>query len=220
MNRSIKLQTLLFWAAIIVAVLFFVDSCKRNFMGGLFGSSTDTISVKTDTVWMIAQGDTVYVPEVRTITNTNTIYKPLYKTDTLETIEVLPADTAAIISRFYQKAFYSDTVSNTDSVLRRYGYVLVNDSVHQNRITYRRVITNLKIPEVTNTVTLQKNKIVIYVGASVMGTPTAPLYAVGGDLSMKSRNGKIYSVGAMSTKTGEMYYKAELKAPIRLRRNK
>lgn len=189
-------------------------------MGGLFGGRTDTISVKTDTVWIAIQGDTVYVPQLQTITRHNTVYKPYYRTDTLETFEVLPADTAAIIARFYQTAFYSDTISSKDTTLRKYGYVIVNDSVHQNRITNRRLITNLKIPEVTNTVTLVKNKPVLYMGATVMGTPTAPLYAVGGDLSLKSVNGKIYTVGAMSTKTGAMYYVAGIKVPVRIRKSK
>ena len=221
MNKQISIRTLLFYLAVIVAVLFFVDSCKRNFLGGLFGGAkTDTISVKSDTVWMVAQGDTVYVPKITTVTNTHTIYKPFYRTDTLEISEVLPTDTAAILARFYDKAFYSDTVSNGDTVLRKYGYVVVNDSVHQNRITNRRLITNLKIPEVTNTVTLQRNKFVLYAGATVMGTPTSPLYAVGGDLSIKSVNGKMYSVGAVSTKTGEIYYLAGMKVPIRLRKQK
>jgi len=220
MNRQISIRTLIFYAAIAVAILFFIDSCKRNFLGGLFGSKTDTLKVKTDTVWVAIQGDTVYVPEVQTVTHTNTFYKPIYRTDTLEISEVLPADTAAILSRFYQTAYYSDTISKRDTGLSKYGYIVVADSVSQNRITSRRLISNLKIPEVTNTITIQKNKIVLYAGVSAMGTLATPLYALGGDLSLKSRNGKIYTVGALTTKEGDMYYVAGFKVPIRLRKQK
>ena len=178
------------------------------------------MKVKTDTVWVAIQGDTVYVPEVQTVTHTNTFYKPIYRTDTLEISEVLPADTAAILSRFYQTAYYSDTISKRDTGLSKYGYIVVADSVSQNRITSRRLISNLKIPEVTNTITIQKNKIVLYAGVSAMGTLATPLYALGGDLSLKSRNGKIYTVGALTTKEGDMYYVAGFKVPIRLRKQK
>ncbi len=222
MNKQISIRTLIFWAAIIGFVLFFIDSCKRNFRGGFLGSKTDTLSVRSDTVWAITESDTVYVPKPFTITNTrtNTVYKPFYRTDTLEISEVLPTDTAAILARFYQKAFYQDTVSKKDTTLRKYGFVIVADSIHQNRITSRRVITSLKIPEVTNTITLVKSKPVVYMGATVMGTPASPVYAIGGDLSLKSVNGKMYSIGAMSTKQGAMYYTGSLRVPIRLRKNR
>lgn len=216
---NISIRSIIFWLAIVLAILFFIDSCKRNFLGGIFGGGkTDTLRIVRDTVWVAVQGDTVYIPTPYSVTNT--IYKPLYKTDTLEITEVLPTDTAAIIARYYQKAFYSDTISKSDTALRKYGYIVVNDSVHQNRITSRRVITDLKIPEVTNTVTLVKNRFVVYAGVDAMGTITSPLYAVGGSLSIKAVNGKMYSVSALSTKNGQIYYLASYKAPIRLKRNK
>lgn len=210
MNKTISIRTLIFWAAIAVAVIMFVRQCK-----GFFAPKTEVI--KSDTVWIVAKSDTVYQPVPFTITNTrtNTVYKPFYRTDTLEISEVLPADTPAIIARFYQKAFYSDTVSRNDTTLRKYGTVVVNDTVYQNRITSRRVLTNLKIPEVTNTVV--RNRRVVYFDVNVVGTPSEPLYAVGGGFSMKNLNDRIYSVGAFSNKEGQVYYIAGFKIPIRLR---
>lgn len=197
---------LLFWL-----FCFFFKSCGSGIMG-IFRSRTDTLSNRTDTVWVLTQGDTIYKPIPVTVTNT--IYKPLYRTDTLESFEVLPADTVAILNRFYQKAFYSDTQSVS------YGKIIIQDTVYQNRISSRHLMTDFRVPEVTNTVTLVKTKNVVYLGVQAVGSLTSPLYAVGGDISLKSINGKIYSVGAFTTKNGEVFYQAGYKIPIRLTKKK
>jgi hypothetical protein len=212
MNKTAPLKYFIFGGIIALALLLFLKSCKGNF-GGLFGGGkADTISIKHDTIWAITQGDTVYQPKPFSITNTNTIYRTIYKTDTLESTEVLPADTAAIVERFYQKVFYSDTQTN------KYGKIVIDDTVYKNRIASRRVITDFKVPEVTNTVTLKQKRNVVYVGASAIGTIKTPLYAVGGDLSLKTKTDRMYTVGAYTTISGQVYYSAGYKVPIRFKR--
>jgi len=212
MNKRISIRDLIFWAAIVIAVILLFRSCKGT-LGGLFGGGkSDTISIKHDTVWAITQGDTVYQPQPFSVTNTHTIYRTIYKTDTLETTEVLPTDTAAIVERFYQKVFYSDTQTN------KYGKIVIDDTVYKNRIASRRVITDFKVPEVTNTVTLKQKRNVVYIGASALGTVTTPLYAVGGDLSLKTKTDRMYTVGAYTTISGQVYYSAGYKVPIRFKR--
>lgn len=215
MNKSISInlniRSLIFWAAVIVAIILLLDKCRGSIFGGIFGSKTDTLSVKVDTVWVIERGDTMYIPVPQKITNT--IYKPLYKTDTLEITEVLPTDTAAILARFYQKVFYSDTQSIAD-----YGKLIISDTVYRNRIVSRRLQTDFRIPNTNTTVTVEKKRNVVYMGANLVGTPINPIYAVGGDLSLKTKDDKIYSVGAFSTKSGAIYYQAGFRAPIRLRK--
>lgn len=216
MDKSIKIRDIVFWGIVIAFALSFIKSCKGNFLGGLFsGKRTDTLSVRSDTVWAIYQGDTTYIPITHTVTNT--IHKTVYRTDTLESFEILPTDTAAILERFYQKVAYSDSLEKRDTSIKKFGSIVVYDSVHGNRIISRRLVTNLKIPEVTNTVTVERKRNVVYIGATMIGTPTNPLYAAGGELSLKSKvNDKIYSIGAFTTKAGEIYYQAGLKVPIRL----
>lgn len=211
MGKKISIKDILFTAAVVLLIIMFIKSCDgiKGFFGG---GKSDTIRVKSDTVWMVTQGDTTYVPKPYTVTNT--INRVIYKTDTLESIEVLPTDTAAIIERFYQKVFYTDTQTI------KYGKVIIDDSVYRNRITSRRVITDIKVPEVTNTVTLREKRNVVYAGASVLSTLDAPLTAIGGDLSLKNKADKMYSIGAYATKEGKMYYSFGFKAPIRLIKRK
>ena len=211
MDKTISIRSLAFWGLLILVVLLLLKNCTNTLFNGFFGSKTDTISVKTDTVWVIERGDTMYIPIPQKVTNT--IYTPLYKTDTLEITEVLPADTAAILNRFYQKVFYSDTQSITD-----YGKIIIQDTVYRNRITARRLQTDFRIPNTNTTVTIERKRNVVYMGANVVGTPLAPLYAIGGDLSIKAKDDRIYTVGAFTTKNGTIYYQAGFKAPIRLRK--
>ena len=81
---------MIFWFAIIVVIVLLVRSCGNRF-GGIFGGKTDTVRVVSDTVVYYTVTDTAYIPQVTKITNT--IYKPVYRTDTLEITEVLPTDT-------------------------------------------------------------------------------------------------------------------------------
>lgn len=214
---TIDFKAVAFWAMAIAFVIMFFRSCGGNFLGGLFGKKrADTISIRRDTVWAVVQGDTVYKPMPYSVTNT--VYKTIYRTDTLESFEVRidPADTAAILARHFEKVFYSDTLNRRDTGLNKYGKVIVNDTIHGNRITSRRLVTDLRIPEVTNTITLNQKRNVVYFDVNVLSSQNTPLVAIGGGLSLKSKNDKIYSAGAMTTKDGTMYYTAGMKIPIRL----
>lgn len=211
MNRKLTVRDLIFWFAIIAVIILLARTCTPKF-GGLFGSKTDTIRVVRDTVITINTTDTQYIPQVTTLTNT--IYKPYYKTDTLETLEVRiePADTAAIVARFNERAFYSD------KQLVNGGSITIEDSLYQNRITNRRLITNIPTTTITNTITLKENRNVVYAGLGAIGNEKN--LSVGGDLSLKTRNDNMYSVGAFITKTGDLQYQFMYKVPIRLKKRK
>jgi len=155
MNKQITIKDLIFWFAIIAVIVLLVRSCG-NRLGGIFGSKTDTVNVTRDTAIFYTVTDTQYIPQVTKITNT--IYKPVYRTDTLEITEVLPTDTLAILARYNEKAFYSD------KQLVNGGSITIEDSLYQNRITSRRLIANIPSTTITNTITLKENRNVVYAG--------------------------------------------------------
>lgn len=207
MNHRLPIPYRIIWTAIIaVVIFFFVRSCKCN-------HGEATTSVRVDTVWAVIKGDTVYQPKPYTIT----VQIPgkeivVTKTDTLETFETIPTDTAKILERYYQKVFYSDTLHN------QYGKIVVDDSVTTNRITSRKVTTDLKIPEVTKTITITQKRNVVYIGANVLSSLESPVVALGGDLTFKNKSDRQFSIGAFATKEGKMYYSFGYKAPIRLKK--
>lgn len=205
----------IFWIAAIVILFFFLRSCGQGL--GIFKSKprlNDTISVKIDTQYVEIKVDTLYVPEI--IGVTNTIYQPKYIHDTVETLEVRidPADTAAILARFYERVAYED-IQPIQKDTFFYGTVTIRDSVSENRIFSRRFITNLQIPEKTTTITLRDRRTVGYIGFSAIGNPNTPLYSVGADFSLKLKNDKIYGLGVQYTKDRVVYYQGQFKLPIR-----
>ncbi len=167
----------------LVILLFLTFSCGKGGVKGFFCGGSDTLSVKVDTITVIEKADTVYVPKI--IGVINTIYKPVYKTDTLESFEVMiePADTAAILNRYYQQVYYSDT----QRILQ--GTVIINDTVMENRIRSRGLVTDLKVQTIKETVTITAPKrVVVSYGFNYMARVNDPFYAGGISLGLKGKN--------------------------------
>ena len=207
-----KINQNIIWAVIgVLVLLLFVTNCGKG-GGKFFGcNKADTIKVKIDTIVNHYHIDTVYVPEI--IGVTNTVYTPIYKTDTLETFEYITknVDTAEILKRFYQKNYYSDTLS----LVR--GKIVIQDTVTRNMITYRRLQSFGTDTMIVKAVTLQQPKrIALYFGASVIGSRKDPFHMAGIDLSLKGKNDKMYSIGANVDRGGTLYGEFGLRIPVRL----
>lgn len=209
-----KWRERIFYLAIIVAVILLFRACERGCQILGFGKSkSDTISVKIDTVFIHLKGDTTYVPKLVGVNNTIHVTKTLHDTLTEYEVRIDPADTQAILQRFYQKAFYEDVVPIKD-----YGTITVSDTVTQNRIVSRRWKTDLKIPEVTKTITLRDKRTVGYLGISAIGNPEQPLHSIGLDFTLKLKSDYQVGIGANFTKEGKLFYSGQFKTPIRLKR--
>ena len=206
-----NIRKILQWVAFaFVAYLLFrtVKACN-----GLptIGNHGDTVKVVHDTVTIIERHDTTYKPVITSIT-TNTVYKPIFITDTLYSIEVGEADTAAILARYFQKVFYSDTQKVT------HGSIIINDTVTRNRIVSRRLQTNITVPEITNTITLrQPKRLVMYFGVNGIGSQATPLFGAGVDLSVKWRDDRMFTIGAILNRN-DIFYQTGVKWPIRLKK--
>ena len=203
MNKQITIRDLIFWAAIIIAIILFVRTCTPKF-GGLFGSKTDTIQVLRDTITYYTVTDTQYIPKLTTLKGK---IVTMHHRDTIRS-----TDTIRLIERPNERAFYSD------KQLVAGGSVLIEDSVYQNRITYRKLTTDLPTTTITNTITLKENRNVVYAGLGAIGNKDQ--LSVGGDLSLKTRNDNMYSAGAYISTTGSVQYQFGYKVPIRLKRRK
>jgi len=183
--------------AVLTIIILFLQMCKGK---------KDCPEIAT-----VIKTDTVYIPK----TDTTIIYKPkpflivkndtIYKDDTLYLVEVVQADTAAILADYYATRYYKDS-AKVD-----YGTVFINDSVSRNRITSRKVITDFNIPVVTNTVTLEKKRTQLYAGFSFTGNKYQPIYGFGGDLMLKTKRDRVYELGALMIGDGVIYYRLGIK---------
>lgn len=199
----------IFWIAAIVLILIFLRTCGNSIF-----KPKPTVITKTDTItkYIVSVTDTQYIPEIVGVTNT--IYDTTIVHDTLTNFEVRidPADTAAILQRYFQVVNYSDT-QKVD-----YGSVIIQDAVTENRIKNRRLITSLTIPEKTITITKEVKRTIGYLGFSGMGSAADPFYSVGADLSLKFKSDKIFGVGVQYDKNGVLYYQGRFALPIRLKK--
>jgi hypothetical protein len=197
--------------AIIVLIALVVFLLLRNCKGGRKSIPT----VKTDTVFVKIEQDTQYVPKPDTIYYTKTSYKsvPYRIFDTLYLEQLIDADTANILKDYFATAVYHDTIKNP------YGYVLVKDTITQNRIKSRGVSQNLLIPEITRTITIQQpKKAQLYLGAGIWGNEADPLNGYEVNLSLKTKSDRIIGVGYQQMFNGGHFYKIEYRHKLSFRK--
>lgn len=165
--------------------------------------------VKTDTIWRTQKTDTFYQPVPYQVKVS--VPKPYKVHDTLETTEYIPVDSAAILKDYLSTAYYKDTARV------EYGYIVINDEVTKNRISSRKVITNINTPITTKTITLAKPKrTVLYFNVGLFGDKTTPLFGVESGFSLKLKNDKIWGAKAMLYDKGNLLYGLTLGIPIKL----
>lgn len=180
---------------IAIVILLVLRKC-----GGKPAEIKETI--KIDTVYKDVKADTFYIPQRFVTYLPGKVPKPLEKWDTLYLIE--PTDTAAILQGYYSFNLYSDTVKVQD-----YGSAIISDTVSRNRVLGRGVKYNLKIPEVTKTITrtIIEKKNQFYVGAGMFGNPKEIAAGYEVNLSLKTKQDRIVEVGYIQEFNGIGYYK-------------
>jgi hypothetical protein len=119
---------------------------------------TPTVITK-DTVYVHVKDSTNwYRPQITSIQGAAIPDPSKVRVDSFTTIEhvvvyvPMNVDTAAILADYFSKIYYSDTTKT------KYGNVIIKDTVTQNRIAARQVITDFKIPEVTITKTISPKR--------------------------------------------------------------
>lgn len=196
------------YSVILIGIIFLFLLFRRCGDGGREIKS-DTVSVVREVIVDKFVTDTQYIPQERKITE----YKTEYKTDTLETIEYMKVDSAAILKELLATRYYLDTVPN------KYGNVIIADTVTKNKIAGRGVKTNLEIPIIRETITLtQPKRGLLYINFEAMGGEHDLLFATGAGLSWKSPNDKIYGLKALLTRTGNPMYGFQFSIPIKTRK--
>lgn len=125
--------------------------------------------VKGETVIVRGKGDTIYLE------------RPTH------------VDTAAILSAYFAKVYYLDTARV------KWGSVFIRDTLSQNRIIGRSVLTDFRIPTITNTVTrTEAPKGMLFLGADIG-------FGVGVSAAYKSKGDHLYGAGYILTQHGGIF---------------
>lgn len=198
---------------LVIAIFLFISFRGCNCTGSKQIGKTDTLSVTHEVV----------IHKVDTVTQIKPMPYKVKIHDTLETdgplayypIDQYPSAIQKMLTEYNASKFYRD------SLQLKYGKVYVTDTLRWNRITGQSITANLSIPETTNTVTIQTEapkRIIAYFGAELVGNPGTPFYMAGINGGLLMKNQKYYGIGAFLDKNGNVWYKGELKIPIRLRK--
>jgi hypothetical protein len=179
------------------------------------GGQTQTITY--DTVFVKVKSDTVYIPKPYETFVDKVKYRPVFteRWDTLYLPELIgeEADTLLILAKYFQTNKYSDTSKN------KYGKIIINDEVTQNRIAKREIKTDLVIPEVTKTITLtQPKRNQVYLGAGIWGSEKDVLGGYEVNLSLKNKQDRIIGIGYQQLFNAGHYYKLEYRHKISFRK--
>lgn len=193
---KLNTQNIISWIVlIIVAILAF--KCGRSCNRPKVEQPMKTV-VKTDTVFVKDKSDTVYVPELVKLKPSNPL--PIWIVDTIYLESFQHIDTAFILKDYFARAIYSDTQKV------KYGSIIINDTVTQNRIASRGLQTNFNIPIITKTVTLTEPKRTqIYFGLDGMSDFKHNVYA-GFSGALRSKKGGIWEAGAMYGNDNNLYF--------------
>ena len=98
-------------------------------------------------------------------------------------------DTNAILSDYYAKYYFVDTLS-----LDTLGYVLVADTVSQNKIASRKVNYKVNIPKITIEKTIYLNEREFYYGIGLAGNPKQLNY-LGAEILYRTKKKQAYGLG-------------------------
>lgn len=201
-----NIATIIKWlviGGIALLIFLFYKSCRKDNLP-VKEFVHDTTYVNSFDTLVIEKPVPVKVEYVREV----------MKYDTLTNIEIFQnaADTAAILERYFATRYYDTTIAVP------YGKIRFADTVTQNRIIGKGIITNLSIPVEKQTVTVQeKKRIIAYFGIEAIGNQNNIPYASGITFGIKLRNDQFFEIKGLVTNDKPMYGFG-LKFPIRLKK--
>jgi hypothetical protein len=192
---------------IIVVILLFIRQCGRG--------NPEEPTIQIDTVYEKIEGKISYVPRVDTIYYPRDKFRFRWDTIYFEQQSEEPGmyiDTCNY-REFYATRIYRDTLRN------KFGHIVVTDSVSQNKIQGRGVVTDLNIPLVTKIITLPSLKRgQLYIGANLLGNESDPLSGYNVNLAFKTKRDRMIEAGYNQLFGGEHYYSVGIKWKISFRK--
>ena len=163
----------------------------------------DTVTVH-DTAWQIHDSIIEKTKIVYKEIRVNVMSKPEMLPDT--NYDNLKRQYMALLQLYLNKKFYSDTIR-----VSTFGYILVQDSVRENKLTNRRTRENYEIPIVKETKTITKYAPPtrnIYVGAGVMANNTLGIRGAQAGFIYKTKKDKLYQISTSVDLDGQVMYGA------------
>lgn len=162
---------------VLVVLLLLQRSCSSN-----QDIIEPTIITKVETKW-----DTITINKVEYVPKWIEKVVTVYENDTI--IINTPIDTLEVLKEYYAKNVYVDKI-----VLDSLGIVTITDTISQNKIFSRSIVSDILIPTTTITSDIYINNREFYWGLNIAGRSSQINY-LGGGLLYKSKRKNIYGLG-------------------------
>ena len=171
MKIDIDIKSILI--VILLGIILFLKNCQEPQVK--FETKTET-KIEYKEVEIEKE---VYVPEYyeKIVTNLDTV------------LVNNPIDTLEILKEFYSKFYYKDTIS-----LDTLGFIVINDTITQNRIMSRDFTSTLIIPEKTIKQTVYVHPRLFFTGPSMSFTGEG-FDRFQWDFYMKDKKNRLYNLG-------------------------
>jgi hypothetical protein len=185
--------------ALIVILLIIIILLQR--CGGGNSETTPTVIVKRDTTWIIKDSTIITKPQlVKTIEIPVERWETEYLPDT--NYAKLLEQYVALSAKFLQMGIYQDTVK-----LDSFGYVAIKDTVSKNALSGRSVDYRIKVPKITETITIpEKKKNQVYIGGMIGGSKEQIVNQINAGLMLKTKRDQIVGVNAGINTQGQIMY--------------
>lgn len=181
--------------------------CGRS--NGGTKTTTDTITIIRDTVIVEIDTFVSYVPKPYKVVEHDTLEIEL---DPVVKWKEIPEVVLNAYKDYYSKKYYKDSFDVA------YGKLYMDDTVHKSAITGRSFSLKQSIPEITNTVIVDKHRTKLYFGLSVAGNVKEPLSYVGADISLLMKNQNLIGIQGGLLKGGNTIYGINYKKLITFRK--
>lgn len=168
----------------------------------------------------IIKRDTVYIHIHDTIPGKPVFIKGKIDTVWLKLAGYIPSTRYDSLLEQYKglgNQYFRHNIYSTKFDIPPYGYVEVRDTISQNQIEGTGLITSLKIPEKTTTITkIEPPKRQLYIGGGITGNPELPVNGIHTGFLYKDKKDQIFgaSVGFVNQQVQygiSSYFKIKLR---------
>lgn len=123
----------------------------------------------------------------------------------VEVVKEIPAnvDTLSILKDYYSRVFYKDTFKLKDSL----GYLVINDTITQNRIYSREFASYINVPTIRETLYLKEFKSLLFLGPAVQ---LGRFPSFGGDLHLKTKKDMLIGFGLGFNLNASPYFRGSV----------
>ncbi len=200
------------YGALVISLLiiwFILRDLGCGMGNGGSKTTTDTLTIIRDTTYHQVDTFVSYVPKPYKVIEHDTLEidgEPIVKW------KEIPTTVLNVYKDYHSKKYYNDSFNV------KYGTLYLYDTVRGNSIVGKGFSLKQSIPEITNTIVVEKPRVKGFLGVEVMGNRNTPIAYTGVSFSLLMKTNQMYSVKGGLLSGGNYMVGIEMKRLITFRK--